>query len=232
MREGAKQRLVGAVVIVALAVIFVPMLFERESLSPPPIQESMPLPPAFDPDLPSEVFLGPESSGVGGLDDSELTDTQPLALPPAGDLEPAAPGSLDDEAVADLGPDNPAAGLPSPVSTAKPLPSPHQAGTRQPAPPVSRPPPAPEPVVPRAPADGMPSWVVQVASLGTQEGAAELEAKLRKGGFSAFVEKADVNGKLYYRVAVGPEIDRASVERTAGALRERMKLDTLIRSYP
>ncbi|HSQ06084.1 MAG TPA: hypothetical protein VLM84_00065, partial [Chromatiaceae bacterium] len=62
MREGAKQRLVGAVVVVALAVIFVPMLFEQESLDlAPPVQQAIPEAPRFDPDLKSEVFLGPEA---------------------------------------------------------------------------------------------------------------------------------------------------------------------------
>jgi DedD protein len=78
----------------------------------------------------------------------------------------------------------------------------------------------------------MPSWVIQVASLGTPESAGELESRLRDGGFSAFVEKAEINGKLYYRVRVGPEADRASAERTASQLRDRHRLDTLIQSYP
>lgn len=78
----------------------------------------------------------------------------------------------------------------------------------------------------------MPSWVIQVASVATREGAGELESKLRAGGFSAFVEKAEVNGKIYYRVRVGPEVDRARAEQTAASLRTRFKLDTLIKNYP
>lgn len=225
MREGAKQRLAGAVVIVALAVIFVPMLFEPESLSPPPIQESIPRAPAFDPDTRSEVFLGPQDQGAGGVDDSQLTESQPLALPPAGDLEPASAGDQADSA--------PAAGgtssnkLPPASESAKAVSAPMHQPVDLPSPPA-----APKPVAPRGPADGMPSWVIQVASLATSESAAELEAKLRKGGFSAFVEKAEVNGKLYYRVRVGPEVDRTSAERTAARLHERFKLETLVQSYP
>jgi DedD protein len=78
----------------------------------------------------------------------------------------------------------------------------------------------------------MPSWVIQVASLNTPESAAELEGKLRAGGFPAFVEKAEVNGRLYYRVRVGPELDRSRAEQTAARLRERHKLDTFIKNYP
>lgn len=211
MREGAKQRLIGAVVIVALAVIFVPMLFEDPSVGDlPPVPESIPPAPDLGPDVRSEVFLGPEDSGVGGLDSGDFTASQPLDLPPAGDLEPADP--------------NGAA-------------APGDSGEAGDAPPVALTPAAPEPGLSPEPAplpanDGMPSWVIQVASLGTPESAGELESRLRDGGFAAFVEKAEVNGKLYYRVRVGPEVDRASAERTAAQLRERHRLDTLIQSYP
>ncbi|MFD2112848.1 SPOR domain-containing protein [Thiorhodococcus fuscus] len=78
----------------------------------------------------------------------------------------------------------------------------------------------------------MPSWVVQVASLGSIEKANGLASKLKNSGFSAFVEKAEVRGKIYYRVRVGPELDRANAERTAAMLRQQQKLDTLIQRYP
>jgi DedD protein len=218
MREGAKQRLVGATVIVALAVIFVPMFFEkghREDL--PPIGAAVPESPAFDPNLKSEVFLGPGDSGVGGLDSSQLTDSQPLALPASGDSEPAAANEaspvLEPPPPEPMDEATPPAGSKDRVATA-----PTQAATE------------PPPV--RGTNDGMPSWIIQVASVGTREGAAELERKLKAGGFSAFVEKAEVNGKLYYRVRVGPEVDRARAEQTAASLRGRFKLDTLIKNYP
>lgn len=84
---------------------------------------------------------------------------------------------------------------------------------------------APEP---RRAAESGSSWVVQVASLGASEAAAELQQKLRGAGYAAFVEKAEVKGKTYYRVRVGPNADRAGAERTAATLRQRQKLDTLI----
>lgn len=85
---------------------------------------------------------------------------------------------------------------------------------------------SPEPRRPTT--DGNASWVVQVASLGASEAAAELQQKLRGAGYSSFVEKAEVRGKTYYRVRVGPNGDRASAERTAATLRQRQKLDTIV----
>lgn len=203
MREGAKQRLLGATAIVALAVIFVPMLFEQTPEGDlPSLQQSSPPAPTFDPSVKSEVFLGPGDSGVGGL-----TESKPLPLPPGGAPEPetAAP----------------------PLSGAAETPPPEPADETAESQPAKA---APAPA--RAANDGMPSWVIQVASVATPEGAAQLESKLRTNGFTAFVEKADVNGRTYYRVRVGPEADRARAEQTAARVRARLKLDTLIQNYP
>lgn len=225
MREGAKQRLVGAVVVVALAVIFVPMLFEKGSLDPaPPAQEAIPEAPRFDPDLKSEIFLGPEDSGIGGLDPAAPTESRPLALPPPGDLDPASVAGVGGEDSGAYEPEPPEPELePEPTGPAV------RSTEALSGPPASQ---VLEPVPPRGPRDGMPSWVVQVASLGSPEAAGELEAKLRKAGFSAFVEQAEVRGKLFYRVRVGPEVDRGGAERTAARLRDQHKLDTLIQNYP
>jgi DedD protein len=202
MREGAKKRLIGALVLVTLAVIFVPMWFEPESSldTLPPIQESISRAPGFDPKVQTEVFLRPEDSGVGGLDETQLTVSEPLALP-------GVPGSG--------GATTP---RPADAATTKPPTKAETTGNAA--------------VSPRGANDGMPSWVIQVASVATPEGAADLERKLRAGGFTAFVEKATVNGKVYYRVRVGPELDRARAEQTAARLRERHKVNTLITNYP
>lgn len=220
MREGAKQRLLGAVVIVALAVIFVPMLFEDappDSAEPDQLELAVPEAPPFEPDLKGEVFLGPEDSGVGGLEGVGGTESRPLSLPPAGDLDPASAAEVSEEGL-----DDNVAGV-----TREP-------GAPSVASPVSRSSTSTvlEPTPPRGPRDGMPSWVVQVASLGSPEAAQAMQDKLRKAGYSAFVEQAEVRGKLFYRVRVGPEVDRANAERTAARLRQQQKLDTLIQNYP
>jgi DedD protein len=79
--------------------------------------------------------------------------------------------------------------------------------------------------------DGMPSYVTQVASLGTAASAQELAAKLQDEGYSAFVESAEVGGRTYFRVRVGPEADRSSAEKTAAKLRRTYK-DPFVQRYP
>lgn len=229
MRAGAKKRLIAAVVIVALAVIFVPMLFEPASLGTgPAIQESIPRAPAFDPKHKSEVFLGPGNSGVTGPNDSALT-VSPLPLPAAG--SPATGGVNAEgapEPVTGTAPTAPRDGTPSGTPAVKPEAATGKAPKTEVQAKAAG---AAESAPPRRTNDGMPSWVIQVASVATPAAAAELVTKLRAGGFSAFDEKAEVNGKVYYRVRVGPELDRTRAEQTAARLRERHKLNTLITSY-
>ena len=80
--------------------------------------------------------------------------------------------------------------------------------------------------------DAIPAWIIWVASVPTAAGADDMVGKLREGGFSAYVEQGEVNGKSTYRVKVGPELDRASAEQTAARLREKHKINPIIKSYP
>jgi DedD protein len=228
------------------------MLFEKQPLDTlPPIQESIPPAPAFDPNLKSEVFLDREASGVGGVADSELTDRKPLPLPPLGDLEPAPAGGAGAPAQVGERGGHPARSA-EPAARPKETPKP-QSRAESPVQSEARPAAGSVPgsvqgsvqgsvpgsvqgaaqTQPAKPGGaGLPAYAIQVASVATQEAAAELEGRLRKGGYTAFVEKAEVNGKLYYRVRVGPELDRARAEKSAAQLRERYKVETLIKSYP
>ncbi len=231
MREGAKKRLIGAVVIVALAVIFVPMLFEPEPLDRlPPIQQSIPRPPAFQPGVKTETFLSPQDTGIGGPDPAAPKVSEPLDLPPPPDSggreEPvAAPRERGVPAAPTARPQPaPPARAPEPARPSRVAPpeAPTQGGSRPGA--------APQANGGRGGAAG--NWVVQVASIPNQASAAELESKLKAGGYPAFIEKAEVNGRTTYRVQVGPEADRARAEQTAARLRDKHKVQPLIRNYP
>ena len=277
----------GAVVVVALAVIFVPMLFEGESPAPPSVDGALPPEPDFasrfepaslsapvnstqnvaDADLPvmeadlssveSEPPALPLPSEVSEVD--EATFAPPLAAPGqitqpdrTRRVDPASqPGRLDQPSakpasppVKRPAPTKPKVAAPNRSSSLKPTPTP----VKQPAPakqsaPAKSAATASVPAKPAnapaktatpsksAPSDGMSTWVVQVASLGSSQTAAELEKKLRDDGFSAFVEKAEVRGKTYYRVRVGPNADRASAEQTAGRLRQKQKVEPLVQRY-
>ncbi|BCU06895.1 SPOR domain-containing protein [Allochromatium tepidum] len=248
MREGAKKRLAGAVVMVTLAVIFVPMLFEDESLAPPYVQGPLPSEPGFqDPFVPGASGTSPPiPAEAGGLTAEEALLTPPE---PMQGFETVGTVSFEDdsEEFAFEPIREPASPTVTPPRETRPATQPPTPRTQTQAPkptqpprtaqqPAQAPPPKPEapvslPEPPRSRADGLPSWVVQVSSLGSPEAAGKLADRLKQAGFSAFVERAEVGGKIYYRVRVGPDIDRANAERTAEMLRKQQKLDTLIQRY-
>ncbi len=194
MDEPLKRRLVGATVLVALAIIFLPMLLEREpaNLKPLPVEPIPKEPPRnFD-----DRLLQQAAPGAGEK--------------PAGRPQAPAPGSKPAPV-----PKPPAAG----GATGEPT---SRSSGRKPAPARAKSKPKPKPgskapVVqkPRSGAQGSPSaWVVQVASLSNLENARKLVKKLRQAGLDTMDPKpVKVKGKRYYRVLVGPEVAKKNAER-------------------
>jgi DedD protein len=149
--------------------------------------------------------------------------------PPAGPVEPSAVDTRvveidlarDDDvreagelAVADT-PANPpeqqaapkAATLPAPE---KPAAAPSQAA---PAPAVAT---VERPAAPAAATSG--GWAVQVAALSKADAAERMAAGLRKKGYAAFVQEHRSDGRVLYRVRVGPEVQRERAEALARRL--------------
>lgn len=73
-------------------------------------------------------------------------------------------------------------------------------------------------------------WVIQVASFGKRENAADMVNKL-KGQFQASYTPGDVNGKTWYRVNVGP-FDNEQDARSAAARLEKAGHKGLVRNLP
>jgi DedD protein len=79
---------------------------------------------------------------------------------------------------------------------------------------------------------GVSAWVIQVSSLGSPEAARSLQDELRAKGYAAFVEQAEVRGRRYYRVRVGPEVERARADRIAQQLAGETGAQPLVQRYP
>ncbi len=124
-------------------------------------------------------------------------------------------------------------------------PGPMPEGRQEPptAEPVEEPgPPAPVPPVRRPAADGdapavtltpasASGWAVQVGSFTSETNARRLVELLKDAGYPAFVLRGVVNGRVMFRVRVGPEPDKARAE----ALAERLRADrqqTQLVSHP
>jgi DedD protein len=200
-----KQRLLGAAVLIALAVIFVPMFMSGSAPQKSAEMETsnLAIPPAPDREF----------------------DKRVLSVDPAA-TNPTAPVSADPDKPANNGSTSAPKPL-EPASVASPPAAPSaQAAATQPKPPAMPPKaelPAASPtempkaaesprLVPGQAASGR--YYVNLGVYATGRNAQDLVASLKKGGFTASTEAADYQGKPAERVRVGPFTDRAAAEAT------------------
>ena len=196
-----KQRMVGALVLVALAVIFLPMLFTRED-EMRQVRVEAPQAPAM-PSLP-EVKVDP------------VTVPQPQEVPEAPQSAPVvvdestAPASTPSQPItaspqtqAQAQPAKPQAAAPAAKVETKPAATPAQA--------------APS----KIDVNGLPvSWSIQLASLSNRAGAEKLQQTLRSQGYNAYIRSAGGMNRVY----VGPLIERAEAERVRDAVNRQNSL--------
>lgn len=222
-----KQRVIGAVVLVALAVIFVPMLLEQP-----------------------EDELGPVGSNLPDKPEQIVRDrVEPLILPeppqesePAQvvlDAPPADAGAPQDAPPQAESPAAPPAEVPAPASEPSIAQEPAPAVPTTPAepvvPPAAAPAPAPAPAAapPQAtPAQPLSGWVVQLASLASKDNALALQERLRGLGYTAFVEEAKTAQGVLFRVRVGPELERPNAEKLRDRLEQQVQLKGIVTRYP
>lgn len=220
MEERLKRRLVGAAVLVALAVIFLPMLVEEREPSDRRLQE--PLPPVPEkPPFQSRILPVPPESDASpdpGIQPRPIPDPSPVPD------EGGAAGSAHDMAEAMLPGARPSLPRESPPPV---IPPPSQIPAQDPP----RPTPAPPPTPPKT-RTGVSSWVVQVSALESQARAEQLVAQLRNKGQSAFIEPIGVNGKTLHRVRVGPELDRKRAEAMLDEVYRILKIKGQVVAYP
>ncbi|WP_053185882.1 SPOR domain-containing protein [Pseudomonas thivervalensis] len=203
-----KQRMVGALVLVALAVIFLPMLFSRQdeqrqvTVDAPAAPQAPSVPP-----VQVEPVVVPEPQA---LPQEPVPSDEELAEQPAAPSTPIAPAPV---TPAPAAPSKPAvAPVPVPAAPAvKPAPS-------QPITAASA---KPDTTQSRVDANGLSvSWSVQLASLTSRESAENLQKTLRSQGYNAYIRSAD--GKN--RVFVGPLIERAEADRLRDLLSRQQNL--------
>jgi DedD protein len=210
-----KQRMVGALVLVALAVIFLPMLFSRQDEQRKVIVEAPVAPQAPSvPQVQVEPVVVPEPQALPQEpvpSDEEIAQQEVPSTP----IAPAAPVA------------------PAPAPAAKPVaPIPALAAkpSTPPAQPITATPGKPDTSQSRVDANGLSvSWSVQLASLSNRASAESLQKSLRAQGYNAYIRTAD--GKN--RVFVGPLIERAEADRLRDLLsRQRNLKGFVVRFQP
>lgn len=207
--KGMKQRMVGALVLVALAVIFLPMLFTRED-EMRQVRVEAPEAPAM-PNLPQvqvEPVQVPEPQPLPEQSDQPVVVVDESTAPVATPSQPITPAP----------------------TAAQPQPKPQ---TSVPPPAVAKVEPRLAPAAaaakPAAPSkidvNGLPvSWSIQLASLSNRAGAENLQKTLRSQGYNAYIRSADGMNRVF----VGPLIERAEAERLRDVINRQQSLKGIV----
>ena len=208
MEQTLKQRLIGAIVLVSLAVIFIPIILEGPDDEWTPRSHSIPEQPQMDYRADMELQLPPKTPVVDETVAMEVISQQPLER----DLQPTM------EAVKTQ---------PVPVKVPDPVkvPEPVKA-TPKPAPPSKQ---AVQAVPEKQPLKG---WFVQVGSFGQEMNARGLQDRLATSGFQVELENVELGKKNAYRVLVGPSTSRAAAEKQAEKLKSSQHLKGMVIEYP
>jgi DedD protein len=211
-----KERLTGAVILVALIVVLVP-----ELLSGPHGARRAPARAADAP---------PERSFTVDLTDGPRKSSAAVPQPEAGEAAPAPTPAVSSASPAtDPAPEASASAPPAPAPAPQPSASaPRAARANAPhatpratavAQDSSGASVAPRGRTHTQAAAATPGWAIQVGSFNSRENAERLASELRARNFVASVSGSTTNGRKLYRVRVGPEPDRASAQALAVRLR-------------
>lgn len=216
-----KQRVVGAAVLVALGVIFIPLMLDNGGDSGPAVDLEIGSPPPAD-----------FSSRVIPIDDATMDRVEHAMDAP--------PEEFTGEVRADEESPEPviAEPLTEPAneSADEVIPEPEMQSAQEP--PVEDEEarvPAAKAVTgtPKSPARaGVTAWVVQLGSFTTQANADGLVQRLKKAGYTAFIEPLDDGGKPTYRVRVGPELTKLTAERMRDDIAKNIELKGIVMRYP
>jgi DedD protein len=220
MDSALKQRLLGAAVLIALAIIFVPMFLGNSPPKEASTIQNLDIPPL--PDRKFETRTLPVDAAA---------PASPAAVPaapaPGGDnqvvtVDTKAPSTFE-------GPDANPAGTSEPAAAAV-------TGNSKQAPPKPAPPAAEQKSTPTAvkspereaaPAKPVPAaadagrFAVNLGVYVASGHAEALVARLRKAGFSAYIGSAEYQGKAAQAVRVGPFADRAAAEAARLKIKQR-----------
>lgn len=199
-----KQRVVGAIVLVALAVIFLPMLLDGSG-RPGRVDLDVEIPE--EPEAPASRLDDEPAADAGAGTDAAAGPAQadasaPGEAAPDGDADPAAAG--DD---ADAGDGGTAADA--------------DAGERTDA-----------DADPGAATGESSAWVVQVGSFVQETNALVLRDRLQQQGYEAFAEQGSSDGQELWRVRVGPVPTRERAESLKQRLEEQRGETALVMSHP
>ena len=194
-----KQRMVGALVLIALAVIFLPMLFSRQ-------------------DEQRQVQVDAPTAPQAPVMPQVQVEPVPVPEPQVIEQEPELP--VEQAVVA--APKPAPAPAPAPVAPAvsKPV-APAKPPAVTPAQTVAQPPAKLDTTQKRVDPNGLPiSWSIQLVSLSNRASADNLQKTLRNQGYNAYVRSSGGMNRVF----VGPLLERAEADRMRDILDKQQNL--------
>lgn len=209
MNEGTKKRLAGTLVLVCLAIIFVPILLDGEGLRSPELE--IDVPPA--PELP------------------EVSDIQPQR--PDFVLEREAEQSADPEAATTNDPDATAANSIEPLPVSEPDES-DLAATDDPAPAteIEAETETNELEQPTLNEQGLPdAWSVRLGAFGEQANAEALVERLQAGDYKAYMRRYSNSNGTLTAVYVGPVLTREQADELRDELQSGFELEGMVERF-
>ena len=206
METPVKQRLIGALVLALVAILFLPMLLKPDVKAPDVSEVPLDMPKAPESefetrDLPLNVPAGKTpAGGVLGVPKSPV-DTSletPMRDPAAGVAETTAPTVAAPTTMAPVEPAKPADVKPAIATTVKPAITEKPAEVKTPE------------VKPAAVAAG--NFTITIGSFTKLDSANALVTRLKAQKLPVLTEKISVDGKPALKIRIGPYADRASAE--------------------
>lgn len=188
MERALKERIIGAVVLVVVVVLVVPIFLDGPPDNTEIVTERVLLPGQVEQETQTVVLERDRTEPVPAA-----SNPVPVPLPKESATTPAPQPTV-------------AASKPEPAvveSRPEPRPEPQPTAVAEPQP-------------GSASTTGM--WAVQLGSFSNKENAEKLAADLRKQGYAAFLSQLDTPSGELHRVRIGPQKDRAAAETMAARL--------------
>jgi DedD protein len=205
LEQAVKQRLVGAVVLAAIAVITLPIIFDVER--PPSVQ----VPEVIPPVPVHQPVVTPEAKPVALPPDRPTEEPVPVADMYSMNHDPNPSAIADQRPV-------------EPPPVAPPVPSAAANGKPVPAVPAAR--------SGKLNAHGVPeAWVVQVAAMSEQKKIDALMADLKLRGYTVFSRTTQESKGKTTRIFVGPKLDKTQALKIKQQIDRDMKLQTMVKPF-
>lgn len=211
MDDGLKQRVVGAVIIVALGVVFIPKVFNEPALQSDIFGANIPPVPSI-----ADINVNPRYSTSAQEIQQQvesirkkalLTESRTLSIKPNQIVKSDAKGGVK------TGIHNEAKSDATPIKTKAEL-GPENKESKEG---VSN--------------LGGDVWTIQLGSFNKESNATSLRDQIRDKGMRAYIERYRSQGKFVYRVFVGPDLRKMDALSTLERLKQQFGLEGFVVRY-